>query len=437
MIDQWGLREVDLHPINQLLSSGIFYNGNVDPIDMTPSPLDASTVMKLLGIKQQTLYAYASRGLLRRSSLPGSKRSLYLREDVERLLAKKRERGRAQSADASVQISGSVSSSITDITPEGHRYRGRDALALALRPGVLENVAELLWTGVLIDEPVVWEVMPLPDNLEAVVASLQHGETPAPILRIMAGVSTALGEAAGAELRSGSTAQLARRMVYAYTGCLAHLKTKGCFVRPREAESIADFALRALGGKQNPSSVAAVNALFICCADYGFSPATLAARVVASTGAGLHACIVAATAGHSGHVLGGGCDRAEDFFVARLSPARVRELVKAAGRGETKLPGFGSVGDPRAKHLLGLAVDVAEPKTLSDLQLLTELMESEAGIPMSLELGLVALARALELPKRSASALWAIGRSVGWVAHVMEQRLTGQMILPSPTHCTG
>ncbi len=39
--------------------------------------LDAQEVMQLLQIKQQTLYAYASRGLLRKTSGPEAKRSLY------------------------------------------------------------------------------------------------------------------------------------------------------------------------------------------------------------------------------------------------------------------------------------------------------------------------------------------------------------------------
>ena len=45
-------------------------------------------------------------------------------------------------------------------------------------------------------------------------------------------------------------------------------------------------------------------------------------------------------------------------------------------------------------------------------------------------MGMVALAAALELPERSAGALWALGRSAGWIAHVMEQRLAGYVLRP-------
>jgi citrate synthase len=43
---------------------------------------------------------------------------------------------------------------------------------------------------------------------------------------------------------------------------------------------------------------------------------------------------------------------------------------------------------------------------------------------------LVVLAHALALPERSAGALWALGRTAGWIAHIMEQRLAGLPIRP-------
>jgi len=410
---------------------------NIDSsVDMPNDSLDAKEVMQVLGIKQQTLYAYASRGLLRRTSAQHSKRSLYAREDVERMLARRMERDAptTDGVSAVALFPGGISSAITEITPEGPRYRGRDARALALHPGCLENVAELLWTGVLVDESVAWEFDPIHPNMEAVISALQEGSTHVPILRVMSAASIVLGDSAATELRSGNTLRLARRLVNTYAGCLAHLRSPGRFVRPKEGESIASLALRALGAKPAPATLAALNAMLVICADHELSPATYAARVVASTGAGLHACLIAAIGGHSGHVLGGGCDRLEDFFSTRQPPARLRQMAAAAARGELNLPGFGSAlypqGDPRAKLLLDLAAGLAAPKSLSDIHLLVDVAQSESGLPVSLEVGLVALARALGLPTRSASALWTVGRSVGWVAHVVEQRLSGTLIRP-------
>jgi len=423
---------------------------------MSDRYLDSNEVMQLLGIKQQTLYAYASRGLLTRVAAPDSRRSLYVREDVEKMLARKLARhngngGNGTGSGAAIPVwPENLASAITEITPNGPRYRGRDARTLAAHPGCLENVAELLWTGVLLNEPVSWEFDPFPAHLEAVIAALQPHDASRhtsshriPILQVMASASVVLGESAAGELRSGNTTRLARRLVFAYAGCLAHLRTPGRFMRRKEGESIARLALRALGAKVTPAAEAAVNALLIVSADHELSAATYAARVVASTGGGLHACLLAAIAGHSGHVLGGGCDRTEDFFATRdipvkLRPAKLREMVALAAKGGLNLPGFGSVmypqGDPRGRYLFELASNLAAPKALADIQLLVELAQGEANLPLSMEVGLVAMTRALELPARSASALWAVGRSAGWVAHVMEQRLAGTLIRPRAKH---
>jgi citrate synthase len=47
--------------------------------------LPASAVMRILGIRLQTLYAYASRGWLRSVRQPGRKEHLYAFDDVEKL----------------------------------------------------------------------------------------------------------------------------------------------------------------------------------------------------------------------------------------------------------------------------------------------------------------------------------------------------------------
>jgi citrate synthase len=61
---------------------------------------------------------------------------------------------------------------------------------------------------------------------------------------------------------------------------------------------------------------------------------------------------------------------------------------------------------------------------------LSEAMERAGREPPSLDLGLVAVAAALHLPPGSAAALFALGRSAGWVAHALEQRESGILLRP-------
>jgi citrate synthase len=48
----------------------------------------------------------------------------------------------------------------------------------------------------------------------------------------------------------------------------------------------------------------------------------------------------------------------------------------------------------------------------------------------NLDFGLVLLRRALGLPRGAALALFALGRSAGWIAHALEQYETAQLIRP-------
>lgn len=397
-----------------------------------------------LGVKPQTLYAYVSRQLIRRITLDDSKRSLYSREDIDKLARRQRRTPSAQQKKlASAQSSAtgaaepgisSLSTSITQITPSGPVYRGHRFDKLIEHPGRIENIAELLWSGVLLDEPTLWENDPAPDNLEAVLSALQGSQSHVPILRVMGAASITLGESASGELRAGNTVSLARRLVCTYAGCLGMLAKQPHFARPQTGESVAQIAARALRLDPSQNTSIGINALLITCADHELSSATYATRVVASTGAGLHACLLAGIAAHSGHHLGGSCDRSESVFLDPSDKQSPPQHILSAIASNRKIPGFHSPmypqGDPRARYLLKLAGRLNPSEHVSNFLGVIHDAEQQTGQHPGLEIGLIAMALALHLPPRGASALWAVGRSIGWVAHVMEQRLAGGIIRP-------
>jgi citrate synthase len=55
---------------------------------------------------------------------------------------------------------------------------------------------------------------------------------------------------------------------------------------------------------------------------------------------------------------------------------------------------------------------------------------SLAGAEPNVDFGLIAVERAHDLPRGAALALFALGRSVGWIAHAFEQRSSGALIRP-------
>src|SRR5690349_23506707 len=111
--------------------------------------LTAQEAATELGISQDTLYAYVSRGLIRSEASDGQKRSRwYPLEDVERLKKRKGEYRHPDKVAAGAMQAGTpvMESAITMITDDRFYYRGHDALTLATTHSV-EQVAALIWTG--------------------------------------------------------------------------------------------------------------------------------------------------------------------------------------------------------------------------------------------------------------------------------------------------
>jgi citrate synthase len=103
-------------------------------------------------------------------------------------------------------------------------------------------------------------------------------------------------------------------------------------------------------------------------------------------------------------------------------------------RGE-RIPGFGHSlypnGDPRAASLLGRT---AEAYPNSPAVALSEAVVGEAlqlmGERPTVDLALVTVARTLGLPPGGATALFALGRTIGWIGHAIEQYEGGSLIRP-------
>jgi len=405
----------------------------------TSDYVTAAEAVALLGVKAQTLYTYVSRGLIRSVNQPERRQKLYYREDIDKARAQAEVRqGRGVSAATALRWGHPViATSVTELTPDGPRYRGRLALDLARRGCSFEAAAELLWAGVLHHDPLVWDCEALPAGFGKAMDGAALQPDPLPLLRIYALATSMLGaaEGAGSEIRRGTTIPAARQLIQTLTGCLGYLGARPRFRMPPKAASIAVTAMHLLNPAAGADEIAALNAALVLCADHELSSSTFAARVAASTGAELRACILAAIGTHSGAALGGGCDRAEDLLRNAHSRAEVRQRLAAMEQAGARVPGFNlpvyPKGDPRARYLLGIAQQFASRSERASL-ICQFIDEAEAALQLrpSIEIGLVALCAALELPERSAGALWALGRSAGWVAHVMEQRLSGHLLRP-------
>ena len=399
--------------------------------------LSAAEAAEYLDIKVSSLYTYASRGLLQSvpGPAPGGRTRRYRRADLDRLKARHDARsGHGAVAGGALRWGEPVlSTELAGIEPDlGLLYRGSPIAQLVDAP--FEAVAELLWTGDLPPIRPGWVTRGLglvPVDLRSAVPP---GTPPLPSLAVAVPVLAArdderFGAAESAELHR------ARRLLRRMAALLALGFDVGRCGPALAQPTVAASALHALGGVVSDERVAAVDRALVLCADHGLNASTFAARVAASTGADLYACVSAALAALSGWRHGGACERVEALLDEVGVPDRASEVVVGrAARGE-RVPGFGHQlyegGDPRTAPLLEVATALGadRPRVRALLAVVAE-MERLGHAPATLDVGLVALTSALGLPRGSAEALFAIGRSAGWVGHALEQRRAGFLLRP-------
>ncbi len=404
--------------------------------------LSRAEVLKILGVKPQTLYTYVSRGHIRRIGQPGDRRSYYLREDVERVRAKSIARSGHGPAAAGALHWGEpvIFSEITEITQTGPRYRDRLALDLVEDNAPFEAVAQYLWTGEWSGNAVTWPNENAPSDLPPLLAATMRLHPEIHIGQLLAQAALSLGIAEGdlAKTKRGQpthadTIRAARRLIRTMAGVFGCRGPRREFTELAAQETVAAGLIRCLGAAATPETIAALNGALVLAADHELNPATFVARVGASGGADLHASVGAALDVHFGSQIGLRCDRVETLLDtdAGRTVANFEALLKS---GES-LPGFNHVlyphGDPRAKLLVDIAQRVGggRPITKQIVRALDELRFRFGAMP-AIETGLVTLCRALDLPAQTAGGLFALARMAGWVAHVIEQRDAGFMIRP-------
>jgi citrate synthase len=368
----------------------------------------AEAALARLGVARQTLYAYVSRGLVRARPADGDpRRSVYDPRSID-ALAERSRRGRARQAVAASTIDFGepvLASRITRIVDGALLYRDQDAIELA-HTATLEEVAALLW-----------ETPSFPSLPSSVFVP---GEVRLPIARCLRRVASLTGPAIWSRAPPALQADAA--------ALLRRIAEAACNAR---AEGAVHTSMAHAWGV-DAAGADLIRRALVLCADHELNASAFAVRVVASTGAALPACLLAGLAALSGPLHGGMTERVGALLAEPGMQSDPRAAIAARlGRGE-QVPGFGHRlypdGDPRATALLA-ALD-AGPWWLDMFAAVEEL----TGQRPNIDAALVALERVLHLPEGSALAIFAAGRTAGWIAHALEQRQDGRLIRPRASY---
>ena len=391
--------------------------------------ISAEEAAQFLGVKAQTLYAYVSRGSIRsRSPSTGERGRRYSRSDVERHRARSLARkGHAAVASGALAYGEPVlDTSITDIQEDGPAYRGRSAVALARADTSPERVAELLLTGTLPERAP--SVSLREAELRRLIRLVPRGTPPVRAMLL------ALVHAEPEESREHTPAR-ARELIR-LLALSPGLGLGEKLLRARSASASSSGALLlALGARPSAQARRLIGRALVLSADHELNASTFAARIAAGSGADLPRCLSAALAVFTGTRHGGASEQVEAFIRDLELPEQALTRVRESFAKGLAVPGFGQPlyprGDPRAPLLIEAAAALA-PKSprVRTLKALREAMLLAGGEPPNIDHAFAVVSAALGLPPGSASAIFAVGRSMGYVAHVIEQRESGQLLRP-------
>jgi citrate synthase len=199
------------------------------------------------------------------------------------------------------------------------------------------------------------------------------------------------------------------------------------------------------GRDPDHARVRALDTYLVTVSDHGMNASTFAARVVTSTATDSVSAVVAAIGALKGPLHGGAPGAVLDMLDAIGSIERARKWLEATlDRGE-RIMGMGHriyrVRDPRAAVLEG-AIRRLETTLGKNTRLeLAHAVEAQAStlldaryptrkIRANVEFNTAVLLEAVGLTRNLFTATFAIGRSLGWVAHIEEQRKSGRLIRP-------
>jgi len=206
----------------------------------------------------------------------------------------------------------------------------------------------------------------------------------------------------------------------------------------KDLSEAAHFLYLLDGAEPSPKKVQTLDVAYVLHAEHGMNASTFSARVTIATLTDIYSAITAAIATLKGPLHGGANEGVIHMLQEIGDPKNVDAYVEKNLAEKKRIMGIGhrvyKVLDPRAPHLQRMAIELSselgEPKWIAMSERIAELMREKKGLYANVDFYSATVYYSLGIPTDLFTPVFAISRTAGWTAHVLEQLSDNRLYRP-------
>jgi citrate synthase len=328
-------------------------------------------------------------------------------------------------------------------------YAGYDINELAGK-ATYEEVVYLLWHGALPNRTELDELKAqlrnereLPRGVEDFIKSTPHDANPMDVMRTAVSMLGLYDSGLSDEDSRQGADQRRAISITAKIGVIAayfHRARQGLEL-PKVRNDLgeaAHFLYLLNGAEPSPEAEKTLDVAYVLHADHGMNASTFSARVTIATLSDIYSAITSAIGTLKGPLHGGANEGVIHMLLEIGSENKVDAWIEEQLAQKKKIMGIGhrvyKVLDPRAPHLRSMAAklsdELGEPKWIRMSERIAEIMKQKKGLNANVDFYSATVYYSLGIPTDMFTPIFAIARTSGWTAHVLEQLADNRLYRP-------